>query len=71
MNVNKILIFPNNPLDLNSSTYYFRTLARFAVTAALGALLQSVGSVVHYILLVFSIDRSPASHPTSTLCENE
>ena len=71
MNVNKSLIFPNNPLGLNISPYYPRTLAHLAMTAALGVLPQSVRSVINDLLVEFSIDQSPASHPTSTLCENE
>ena len=71
MNVNKSLIFPNNPLDLNISPYYPRTLARLAMTAALGVLPQSVGSVINDLLVEFSIYQSPASRSTYTLCENE
>ena len=71
INVNKSLIFPNNPLDLNIPPYYPPTLARLAMTAALGVLPQSVGSVINDLLVEFSIYQSPASRSTYTLCENE
>lgn len=71
MNVNKSLVTLKNSLDLNIPSYYPRTLSHLAMTAALGVLPQSVGSVINDLLVEFSIYQSPASRSTYTLCENE